>query len=52
MLFQMSNKLGVPIVDEKTMGPCTKIDILGLTIDTDELLVIILDGKIKPIFLC
>ena len=33
------NKLGVPIADEKPMGPCTNIDILGLTIYTDELLV-------------
>ena len=31
------NKLGVPIADEKTMDLCTKIEILGLTKDTDEL---------------
>ena len=33
------NKLGVSIADKK-MYPCAKIDILGLTIDTDELLFI------------
>jgi hypothetical protein len=27
------NKLGVPIADEKTIGPCTKIEILGLTMN-------------------
>ena len=43
------NNLGVPIADEKTMGPCTKIDILGLTIDTDEMLVKIPDDKIQKL---
>jgi len=40
MLFSnVCNKLGIPIADEKTMGLCKKIEILGLTIDTDEMLV-------------
>ena len=46
------NNLGVSIADENTMGSCTKIEILGLPIDTDELLVKIPDDKIqKLIFL-
>jgi hypothetical protein len=43
------NKLGVPIADGKTMDLCTKIEILGLTIDTDELLVKIPDDKIQKL---
>jgi len=45
----MSNNFGVSIADEKTMGTCTKIEILGLTIDTDELLVKIPDDKIQKL---
>jgi hypothetical protein len=46
MLFSnVCNKLGVPIADEQPMDPCTKIKILGLTIDTGELLVKIPDDK-------
>ena len=29
-------KLGVPIANEKTEGPCTVLEYLGLTIDTDK----------------
>jgi hypothetical protein len=43
------DKLGVPIADEKTMDLCTKIEILRLTIDTDELHVKIPDDKIQKI---
>ena len=43
------NKLGVPIADEKTMGPCTYIEILGLTIDTDELFFKVPDDKIQKL---
>lgn len=43
------SKLGVPIADEKTMGPCKEINILGFTIDTDEMLVKIPDDKIQKI---
>ena len=50
MLFSnVCNQLGVPIADEKPVGPCTKIDILGLTIDTDELLVKVPDDKIQKL---
>jgi hypothetical protein len=41
--------LGVPIADEKTMDLCTKIEILWLTIDTDELHVKIPDDKIQKL---
>jgi hypothetical protein len=43
------NKLGVPIADEKPMDPCTKIEMLGLKIETDELLVKIPDDKIQKL---
>ena len=43
------NKLGIPIADEKTMGPCTNIEILGLTIDTDELFFKVPDDKIQKL---
>jgi len=42
-------RLGVPIADEKTVGPCTNIEYLGLTIDSDELLVKIPQDKIKKL---
>lgn len=42
-------RLGVPIADEKTVGPCTNIEYLGLTIDSDELLVTIPQDKINKL---
>jgi hypothetical protein len=37
------------IADEKTVGPFTNIEYLGLTIDSDELLVKIPQGKIEKL---
>jgi hypothetical protein len=42
-------RLWVPIADEKTVGPCTNIEYLGLTIDSDELLVKIPQDKIEKL---
>ena len=42
-------RLGLPIADEKTVGPCTNIEYLGLTIDSDELLVKIPQDKIEKL---
>jgi hypothetical protein len=43
------NKLGVPIADEKTIGPCKKIEILGLTMNC---LLKFQMTKFKNVFLC
>ena len=40
---------GVPIADEKTVGPVTCMDYLGLTIDTENLIVRIPDDKLKEL---
>lgn len=42
-------RLGIPIADEKTVGPCTNIEYLGLTIDSGELLVKIPQDKIEKL---
>ena len=42
-------RLNVPVADEKTEGPCTVIEYLGLTIDTDEMVVKIPIDKIDEL---
>jgi hypothetical protein len=40
-------RLGVPIAKEKTEGPMTKMEYLGLTLDTIEMCVQMLDSPAK-----
>ena len=50
MLFQMSVISWVfLLLMKKTVGPCKKIEFLGLTIDTDEMLVKIPGDKIQKL---
>ncbi|VDI77642.1 Hypothetical predicted protein [Mytilus galloprovincialis] len=43
------SSLEVPIANENTEGPCTKLEYLGLLIDSDEMLVRIPDDKIEKL---
>jgi hypothetical protein len=40
-------QLGVPIADDKTEGPPTRITYLGLLIDTEKMLIQIPDQNIR-----
>jgi hypothetical protein len=42
-------RLGVPIAKEKTEGPMTKMEYLGLTLDTIEMWVKIPDNKVQEL---
>ena len=46
---KVCSRLGVPIAEEKTVGPCTNIEFLGLTIDTLELMIKIPDDKVEKL---
>lgn len=39
------NYFSIPLVDDKTMGPCTKILFLGIIIDTEKMVIKIPDDK-------
>ena len=43
------HRIGVPIAEEKTVGPVTCMEYLGLTIDTEQLLIRIPDDKLKEL---
>ena len=42
-------RLGVPIAKEQTEGPMTKMEQLGLTLDTNEMCVHIPDNKVQEL---
>ena len=46
---KMCSMLGVPVADEKTEGPITSMEYLGLLIDTQEMLVKIPHEKLKKL---
>jgi hypothetical protein len=43
---EVCSQLGVPIADDKTEGPSTRITYLGLLIDTEKMLIQIPDEKV------
>jgi hypothetical protein len=45
----MKPKIGVPIADDKTEGPSTRITYLGLLIDTEKMLIQIPDEKMQEL---
>ena len=52
LMFQyktICEDIGVPLANEKTEGPTTLIDYLGLTIDTVKMLIKIPDKKVKEL---
>jgi hypothetical protein len=46
---RVCERLGVPIAKEKTEGPMTKMEYLGLTLDTIEMWVKIPDNKVQEL---
>jgi hypothetical protein len=46
---QICSEIGVPIANEKTEGPCTIIEYLGLTIDTVNMLIKIPEKKVQDL---
>ena len=44
---EVCSQLGVPIADDKTEGPSTRITYLGLSIDTEKMLIQIPDEKVQ-----
>jgi hypothetical protein len=46
---EVCSQLGVPIADDKTEGPSTRITYLGLLIDTENILIQIPDEKVQEL---
>ena len=46
---EVCSQLGVPIADDKTEGPPTRITYLGLLIDTEKMLIQIPDEKVQEL---
>jgi hypothetical protein len=45
--IEVCSQLGVPIADDKTDGPSTRITYLGLLIDTEKMSIQIPDEKVQ-----
>ena len=43
---RVCDRLGVPVAQEKTEGPCTKLQYLGLLVDTEKMVIQIPDSKL------
>ncbi|KAI2646043.1 enzymatic polyprotein [Labeo rohita] len=50
-LVQVFNELGVPLSKEKTLGPCTSIEFLGITLDSISFQVSLPSEKVQRISL-
>ncbi|XP_074539253.1 uncharacterized protein LOC141800545 [Halichoeres trimaculatus] len=48
-LKQLFNKLGVPLSDEKTLGPATSLEFLGITLDTSAMKASLPEQKLERI---
>jgi hypothetical protein len=47
--IEVCSQLGVPIADDKTDGPSTRITYLGLLIDTEKMLIQIPEEKVQEL---
>ena len=48
-LKQVCNKIQMPITPEKSEGPATVVEFLGLTLDTDNMVICIPQDKLQDI---